>query len=220
MARLGASSTPARLEATTYPARIDRSANHPTEIPARGWYEVLKRVWDEVGKDNMSIIAAGCGFYALLSLFPAITALVAIYGLVADPATIEQQLSGLGGVVPQEAVTLLIAQAHAVAATGPTKLGWGAALALALALYSATSGVKTLFEALNIAYEEQESRSFLRLNLIALVFTIAAVIGIAVMIAVIVGLPVVLDYLPLGPLGEWLVRIGTWLLLAATVLCA
>ena len=200
-------------------ASIERSANHPTEIPARGWYEVLKRVWDEVGKDNMSIIAAGCGFYALLSLFPAITALVAIYGLVADPATIEQQLSGLGGVVPQEAVTLLIAQAHAVAATGPTKLGWGAALALALALYSATSGVKTLFEALNIAYEEQETRSFLRLNLTALVFTIAAVIGIAVMIAVIVGLPVVLDYLPLGPLGEWLVRIGSWLLLAASILC-
>ena len=111
-------------------ASSERSANHPTEIPARGWYEVLKRVWDEVGKDNMSIIAAGCGFYALLSLFPAITALVAIYGLVADPATIEQQIGGLGGVVPQEAVTLLIAQAHAVAATGPTKLGWGAALAL------------------------------------------------------------------------------------------
>ena len=84
---------------------------------------------------------------------------------------------------------------------GPTKLGWGAAFALLLALYSATSGVKTLFEALNVAYEEEETRGFLRLNLTAFAFTVVAVIGVAVMIAVIVGLPVLLAYLPLGPLG-------------------
>lgn len=199
-------------------ANVEHDAHAPSEIPPRGWYEVLRRVWDEIGKDNMSIIAAGCGFYALLSLFPAITALVAIYGLAADPATIEQQLGQLGQIVPQEAVTLLIAQAHAVAAAGSTKLSWSAALALALALYSATSGVKTFFEALNIAYEEQETRSFLRLNLTALIFTIAAVVSIAVMIAVIVALPVVLDYLPLGPVGDWLIRIGSWLLLVAIVM--
>ena len=179
---------------------------------------MLQRVWGEIGKDNMSIIAAGCAFYALLALFPAITALVAIYGLVADPAIIEQQISTLGAVMPKEAVDLLNVQAHAVAATGPTKLSWGAALALLLALYGATSGVKTLFEALNVAYEEDETRSFLRLNLTAFGFTVVAVIGVAVMIAVIVGLPVVLDYLPLGPLGEWLVRIGSWILLFALVL--
>lgn len=195
-----------------------RQADHPAAIPARGWLEVLRRVWDEVGKDNMSIIAAGCAFYALLALFPAITALVAIYGLVADPATIEQQISGLNSVVPKEAVDLLNAQAHAVAATGPTKLSWGAALALLVALYSATSGVKTLFEALNIAYEEQERRSLLRLNLTAFVFTVVAVIGVASMIALIVGLPAMLAYLPLGPLGEWLVRVGSWMLAMALVL--
>ena len=72
-------------------------ADRPTEIPSHGWWEVLKRVWDEVGRDNMSIIAAGCGFYALLALFPAITALVAIYGIVADPGTIEQQVGALSG---------------------------------------------------------------------------------------------------------------------------
>ena len=86
------------------------------------------------------------------------------------------------------------------------------------ALYSATSGVKTLFEALNIAYEEQESRSFLKLNLIAFVFTVFAVVGIATMVAMIVGLPLVLDYLPLGALGEWLVRVGSWVLLLLLLL--
>jgi len=195
-----------------------RGADSPTAIPPRGWLEVLQRVWGEVGKDNMSIIAAGCAFYALLALFPAITALVAIYGLVADPAIIEQQISTLGAVMPKEAVDLLNVQAHAVAATGPTKLSWGAALALLLALYGATSGVKTLFEALNVAYEEDETRSFVRLNLTAFAFTVVAVIGVAVMIAMIVGLPTVLDYLPLGQLGEWLVRIGSWVLLFALVL--
>jgi len=178
---------------------------------------VLQRVWGEVGKDNMSIIAAGCAFYALLALFPAITALVAIYGLVADPAIIEQQISTLGAVMPKEAVDLLNVQAHAVAATGPTKLSWGAALALLLALYGATSGVKTLFEALNIAYEQEERRGFLRLNLAAFAFTLAAVVGVATAIAVIVGVPAALRFLPLGPLAAWAVRIVSWLLLAALV---
>lgn len=102
-----------------------RDADSPAVIPPRGWLEVLRRVWDEIGKDNMSIIAAGCAFYALLALFPAITALVAIYGIVADPSTIEQQIGALGGVVPKEALDLLNTQAHAVAAAGPTKLSWG-----------------------------------------------------------------------------------------------
>ncbi|MFL5333391.1 MAG: YihY/virulence factor BrkB family protein [Geminicoccaceae bacterium] len=195
-----------------------RSADRPTAMPLRDWWAVLRRVWDEVAEDHMSIVAAGCGFYALLALFPAITALVAIYGLLADPATIEQQLSGLGSLVPPEAVELIKSQAHAVAATGPTKLSWGAALGLLLALYSATSGVKTVFEALNIAYEERETRSFIRLNLVAFLFTAGAVLGVAIVIAVIVGLPVLLSYLPLGPLGAWLVRVGSWLLLSLLIL--
>ncbi len=196
-----------------------RDADSPAVIPARGWLEVLRRVWAEIGKDNISIIAAGCAFYALLALFPAISALVAIYGIVADPSMIEQQIGALGGVVPKEALDLLNTQAHAVAAAGPTRLSWGAGLSLLIALYSATSGVKTLFEALNIAYEEEETRSFLRLNINAFGFTLVAVIGVAAAISVIVGLPVLLAYLPLGPLAEWLARIGFWILLVAMLLC-
>jgi membrane protein len=193
-------------------------ADRPTEIPPHGWWEVLKRVWDEIGRDNMSIIAAGCGFYALLALFPAITALVAIYGIVADPNTIEQQVSALSAVVPPAAVELIGTQALAVAATGATRLTCGAAIALLLALYSATSGMKTLFQALNIAYEEEETRSFVRFNLTAFLFTLVAIVGIAVMIALIVGMPLLIGRLPFGSLGTWLVRIGSWLLLGALLL--
>jgi membrane protein len=197
--------------------RPDAEADSPTEIPARGWWQVLKRVVDRTSRDDMTIIAAGCAFYALLGLFPGITALVSIYGLLADPAAIERQLAGLASVVPKEAVDLIAGQAHAVAAAGRTALGWGAALALLLALYGATSGVKTLFEALNIAYEQEERRGFLRLNLAAFAFTLAAVVGVATAIAVIVGVPAALRFLPLGPLAAWAVRIVSWLILAALV---
>lgn len=192
-------------------------AESPTDIPARGWWEVLKRVMNETGKDNMSIIAAGCAFYTLLALFPAITALLSIYGLVMDPATVERQLNAMAGVVPQEAFTIIQNQAHQVAGGGRTALGWSAGLAIVLALYSASSGIKTLFEALNIAYEEEETRSFIRLNATALIFTLAAIVGLPVGLAVIVGVPAALHALPLGPLTEWAIRIASWLILLAVV---
>ena len=201
-------------EATGQPGR---HAESPTDIPAHGWWDVLKRVLNETGEDNMSIIAAGCAFYALLALFPAITALLSIYGLVVDPATVEQQLNAIAGVAPQEAFTIIQNQAHQVASGGRTALGWSAGLAIVLALYSASSGVKTLFEALNIAYEEQETRSFIRLNATALIFTLAAVVGLPIGLAVIVGVPAALHVLPLGPLTEWAIRIASWILLLALV---
>jgi membrane protein len=194
-----------------------RHAESPTEIPARGWWEVLKRVMAETSADNMSIIAAGCAFYALLALFPAITALLSIYGLVVDPATIERQLSGIADVAPKEAFDIIQGQAHQVASGGRTALGWSAGLAILLALYSAASGVKTLFEALNIAYEQEESRGFVRLNAVALLFTLAAIVGLPIGLAVIVGVPAVLHALPLGPATEWLIRIVSWVILLAIV---
>lgn len=192
-------------------------ADAPTEIPARGWGEVLWRVKDEVSRDNMSIVAAGCAFYALLALFPAITAMVSAYGLIADPADVERHMQALAGVVPGDAFAIIRDQTHAVAAQGETALGWGAALALVLALYSASAGVQTLFTALNIAYEEEETRGFLSFYLTCFAFTLAAIVGVSAALAILVGVPAVLDYLPLGPAGEWVVRIVSFLLLFALV---
>jgi membrane protein len=189
------------------------TADRPTAIPSRGWREVLLRVKDEVTKDNMSIVAAGCAFYALLGLFPAITALVSLYGLVADPVQIESQLSALQGVIPQEAFGIVRDQAHAVASKGATTLGWSAVLAILLALYSASAGVKSLFTALDIAYEEQEDRGFLSYNAWVLGFTLAAVLAVAIGLGVIVGVPALLRYLPLGPLANWAVKIASWAIL-------
>ncbi len=197
--------------------RAGGRARSPVAIPPRGWWAVLLRVWDQLGKDNMSIVAAGCAFYAMLALFPAITALVSIYGLIADPAEIERQIESMRGVLPQEAIELIANQARQVASGRTGVLGWSAAIAVAIALYSASSGVKTLFTALCIAYEEQENRGLVRFNLTALAFTLAAIVGVIVGLVVIIGVPVVLSFLPLGPLAAWAVQVASWIVLLTLV---
>ncbi len=194
------------------------AAEGPTEIPAKGWLAVLKRVWAEVERDNMLLIAAGCAFYAMLALFPGLTAMVSVYGLVADPGEVERQMGLLHNLLPEEAAGLITTQAHAVAGTAGGTLGWGAALALLLALYTASSGVKSLFIALNIAYEEKERRGFLRLNITALAFTLAFVVAGALGLGVIVGLPAVLAFLPLAPGGGLTLRIASWAVLLLLLL--
>lgn len=200
------------------PAQAGAAAERPSEIPPRGWLAVLWRVWDQVDRDNMLLVAAGCAFYAMLALFPAITALVSIYGVVADPGQVEQQMESLGGFLPEEAVALISTQASSVAGGAGNVLGWSAILAVLFALYTASSGVKTLFTALNIAYEEREERGFLQLNAVALAFTLGAVLAVAVGLGVIVVLPVAVGYLPLGPVGSIAVRIGSWSVLLGLLL--
>jgi membrane protein len=192
-------------------------ATSPGKIPKRGWKEVLVRVWGEIDKDNISIVAAGCAFYAMLALFPGITALISVYGLVADPTTVEQQLGALEGMLPAEAFSLIQNQAHSVASTGATALSWGAALGIGLALWSTSAGVRTVFTALNIAYEEKETRGFLHYYGMALLFTLASVLAVIVGLAVIVALPPILEALPLGPLAGIVIQGVTWLLMLAMV---
>lgn len=198
--------------------RVGRRAQSPVAIPPRGWWAVVLRVWHQLEEDNMAIVAAGCAFYAMLALFPAITALVSIYGLVADPAEVERQVEAMRGVLPQEAVELIATQARQVASGSSGTLGWSAVIALVIALYSASSGVKTLFTALCIAYEEKETRSFVRFNVMALVFTFLAILGVIAGLVVIIGVPAVLGYLPLGPLSAWAVQIASWLVLLTLVI--
>jgi len=212
------SMTRVRQTAGAHPNHDSRLENGPEAVPPRGWLAVLQQVGNNVGKNNMSIVAAGCAFYSMLALFPAITALVSIYGLVADPQQVEHQVGAMRGILPEEAASLIASQATAVASGTSGVLGWGAALAILVALWTASSGVKALFTALNIAYEEEEKRGVLQFNLNALLFTILMIIGVTVGLGVIVVLPPILHYLPLGHLGGWAVRIGSWAVLLALLL--
>ena len=101
------------------------AADTPTEIPARGWKDILWRVYEEIGKDRILAVAAGVTYYALLALFPAIAALVSIYGLFADPATIQEHLNALSGVLPGGALEIIGEQVKRIASQGSGTLGFG-----------------------------------------------------------------------------------------------
>ncbi len=196
-----------------------RDAQGPSEIPLKGWYDVLWRVWVEIGDDRVFLIAAGATFYLLLALFPALTAFVSFYGFVADPVTIADQIAFLGGLLPSGGLELIQSQLDALISQDPAALSFGFVFGLLFALWSANNGIKTLFEAMNIAYEEKEKRSFLWLNLISFAFTLGA-IAIGILFIVSVGIvPAFLAAVGLGRFTETLISVFRWpvLILAASV---
>ena len=187
-----------------------RQAETPTEIPGTGWKDVLWRTYEEFGKDRVMAVAAGVTYYALLAVFPAIAALVSIYGLFADPATIESHLNTLSGVLPGGALDIIREQVTRIVSKGGGALGFGFVFGLLISLWSANAGMKAVFDALNIVYDEDEKRSFVRLNVQSLSFTLAAIAFVLLAIAGIVVLPIVLDFIGLGSRTEWLISIARW----------
>jgi membrane protein len=197
-----------------------RSADRPSALPASGWRDILWRVWAQIGTDNVSIVAAGVAFYSMLALFPAITAFVSLFGLVADPHQVEEQFANLRGVIPDDAWGILNDQLTAVASAQTRSLGISALVALVIAFWSAGAGVRALMTALNIAYDEQEKRGFLRFYGTAFLFTIGiALLGI-VSLGAIVIVPVLLNLVELGGIAQVLVGLLPWLVLACFVAVA
>jgi membrane protein len=194
------------------------SADEPTQIPPRGWIDILRRTYDEVGKDRVLAVAAGVTFYGLLALFPALTAFVSIYGLMADTATIAGQLAAIDGFLPAGATDFLRDQIVRITAGGTASLSFAFAISLAIALWSANAGVKAIFDALNVAYGEAEKRGFLTLNLISLSFTSGILIFVLLAVGAVAAIPVILDFLYLGEATEWLIALGRWPILIVVLI--
>ena len=186
-----------------------RGADAPTQIPVRGWKDILWRTWKEMTADRLFMIAAGVVFYAMLAVVPAITALVSLYGLFAKASTINEHLSFIASVMPSTAYELISDQVTRIAGNNDGKLTVAFVVALGLALWSANAGMKAIFDALNIVYDEDEKRGFIKLNAISLTFTLGAVIAMLTAIGAVVALPLVLTYLGLEqqagflPLLRW-----------------
>jgi membrane protein len=197
-----------------------KDATEPQQIPRRGWKEILARTWRESQEDNVSIIAAGVAFYALLAIFPALAAALAIYGFVADPHTISQHLDFLIGVLPSDARSVLERQLSDLAMQPTAALSFGALFGIALALWSASSGVKSMMTALNIAYEEGEKRGFLRYNALALATTFGAIIAGLIALTLIAILPPLVQALPLPQWLHWLLSVLPWPVLALGAITA
>jgi membrane protein len=193
-----------------------RAAHRPSELTLLGWRDVLLRVWSQIGDDNLGLVSAGVAYYALFAIFPALGALVSLYGLVADPADVARQLGALRG-LPMAVRDLLLDQLARIASSSETALGWGLVGSILLSVYSAARGMGSILIALNIAYEEPESRGFLQAKLVGFAFTLGAVLLAAVALATVVGAPIVLAWLPLGPLASLVLGVLPWLLLSASV---
>jgi membrane protein len=195
-----------------------REAEHPSEIPPRGWKDILWRAWAEISDQNLFLIAGGVTYAVLLALFPGLAALVSLYGLVFDTAQIEKQVAALSGVLPGPTQELLSQQLHSLVEGSSGALGVAAIVGLLVALWSASRGMSGLITAINIAYEEKERRSFLKFNLIAIGMTIGLVVGGILAIALIAVLPAVVQLLALGSATKWLLLLVQWPLLIILVL--
>jgi membrane protein len=187
-----------------------RHATHPLQIPWRGWRDIFWRTYAEMQSDRLLSISGGVAFFVLLAIFPAITALVSAYGLFFNASAIANNFALLDDVVPDNVLGIVHEQASRIAANSGRALSIGMVVGILVSLWSAMSGTKATIDALNVIYEQQEGRSFIKLNLVALVFTLAGFAAFLLVIAAVVVLPLVLDPIGLGSEVGTLTRIGRW----------
>jgi membrane protein len=195
-------------------------AEHPTDIPPKGWFQIAKRGWKEAKADQVPFLSAGVAYYAFLALFPALLALVSLYGLVADPATIAAQVDALaGGALPADVQKLITDQINLVASRRAA-LSFGVIVGVAIALFSASGGMANLMTAISLAYDEEEKRGFLKKRLLALALTLGAIVFMVIMLALIAVLPPLLERLLGGGAFRWVLQIAGYLLMFVIVASA
>jgi len=190
--------------------RRGREAEQPQHL-GKGWLDVVKRSLKQVKRDNVQILASGVAFWFFLALVPTIVALISIYGLLADPTQVSEQVHRFGSALPRAIVKFLDQQLKLVTQSSHSKLGFGLVISVLAALYSASKGTRALIEATNAAYDEEETRGFLKVRLLALAFTAGGVL-------LAVGGMAILGFGPglgrrLGPLGPVVVILLGWPLL-------
>lgn len=172
-------------------------ARKPSREGFAFWKHVLIRTYREIEDDRLLALAAGVVFYGLLAIFPAITALVSSYALFAKPSTIGSHLALISSTMPASAYSIIDEQVTRIVTRATGTLSFAFFFGLLLAIWSANAGVKSIIDALNIVYGVKEKRSFVRLNLVSLAFTVGALAALLVAVGAIVVLPVMLSYLPL-----------------------
>lgn len=190
-------------------------AEKPTDIPWRGWKQIVKRAWAENKADNMPIIAGGVAFFGFLSIFPALIALVSLYGLVASPETVARQVEDLSAQLPNDAAGLIEDQLTAIVQNSGSALSISLVVSILAALWSASGGVGNLITAVNIAYDEVEARNFIKLKLLSLGLTLGAIVFVLVTFGLVAVVPAVIEALPFGVVGTVLAQIARWVLLLA-----
>jgi membrane protein len=186
----------------------------------RDWKEIAKRVFKALGDDRLLAVAAGIVFYGLLAFFPAITALVSIYGLVTDPATIREHMSLASGILPAGGFDIMREQVERILAKGGGQLSFAFVFGLSLAIWSANAGMKAMMDALNVIYNVPEQRNFIRLNAVSLALTVGGIAMLLVAIGTVVLFPLLLSLFGLGALSDSFTALLRWPILFFGVLLA
>jgi membrane protein len=196
------------------------SADKPTQVPAKGWWQIVRRGLKEFSSDQMSLIAAGVAFYAFLALVPTLIAAMLLYGLVSTPSEVANQVNSFSSTLPESARQLLSDQLKNLAASSKSGLSIGVVVSLVLALWSASGGTSALIQAINDAYDETETRNFVKKRGLALLLTVGAILFFAIAASLVAVFPAVAKALGLsGP-----VRVGVeglrWVVLLVVVAVA
>jgi membrane protein len=187
-----------------------RRARHPFEIPWAGWKDILWRTYREMNSDRLLSISGGVAFFVLFAIFPAITALVSAYGIFFNAADISQNLSLMNDVVPSNVLDILREQATRIASQSNKTLSIGVIAGILVTLWSAMGGVKAMIDALNVIYEQQETRNFFKLSFVALLFTLGGFAAFLLAIGAVVVLPLLLSTIGLGGDTAALIQVLRW----------
>lgn len=191
---------------------------YPTGIPREGWTQVARRVWHETRSDQVPLMAAGVAFWAFISLFPAMVAAVSVYGLLADPSTVTRQAEAVAAALPQDAAALVVGQMEAISAESRDALSLSLALSVLLSLWSSSAAVSNLMTAVNAAYDEEETRSYVRRKGVALLLSLGAIAFVLVAIGLIAVAPILLDTVASPGTTRTMLDVGRWVGLVLAVL--
>lgn len=182
-------------------------------MQAMGWSfgeSLPGRIYGEVNKDRVMLVAAGVTFYGLLASFPALAVLVTLYGFVADPSNLGDQIQFLATILPPGSLDLVLGQLKTLAEEKSSTLSIAFLISFCATLWSANSGMKALFDAMNVAYDEDEGRSFFALNLQSLAFTLGALVMAITLVIAMGAVPVILHFIRLDAWAELLTKIARW----------
>ncbi len=205
------------MDPNNTPEKNGYDSASPGAIPQKGWKEILMRVKDRIGEDNVSIVSAGVAFYFFLALFPAIAAIVSIYGLVVEPAEVEQQLKQAADVLPAQAHEIISGILKQTAGKSSEALSWSLVISILFSLWSANKATTAVFTGVNIAYHEKDERNFfLRIGL-TLLFTLGAIITGIIAVGFVIAFPALIDKLGLPSLLQNGLALLRWVVLAGIV---
>jgi membrane protein len=201
--------------ATPEPERRDHRP--PEQVRGETIWQIAKNVFVRISRDNLTLIAAGIAFYAMTAIFPAIAAFVSIYGLFADPTSVQQQVAGFSGLLPAASLKLLTDALQNFAGKNHSTLNIALIISVCVALWSAKAAVSSLMTGLNVCNETIEKRNLFVTQAVALALTLGGVLFAMVALTAVALLPAIIDFLPLPEATKTALGLGRWPLLAVLI---